>query len=139
MTDVGRDASGDALPASRMTRLAVAGIAGVALPLAFPRPGWDLLGWVVLAPVLALAVTAGTPRRAFLEGWVAGLAFFVPLLRWLTHTMATFSTLTVPLAVLVLLLLAAYLALFWGGVAWALAWLRAHGLPLSDHPTVNPG
>jgi apolipoprotein N-acyltransferase len=122
---VGRDASGDALPASRMTRLAVAGLAGLALHLAFPRPGWDLLGWVALAPVLALAVTAGTPRRAFLEGWVAGLAFFVPLLRWLTHTMTTFSTLTLPLAVLVLLLLAAYLALFWGGVAWALAWLRA--------------
>jgi apolipoprotein N-acyltransferase len=79
----------------------------------------------VLAPVLALAVTAGTPRRAFLEGWIAGLAFFVPLLRWLTHTMTTFSTLTLPLAVLVVLLMAAYLALFWGGVAWALAWLRA--------------
>ena len=92
--------------------------------LAFPRPGWDLLGWVALAPVLALALTASTPRRAFVEGWVAGLLFFVPLLRWLTHTMTTFSSLTWPLAVLVLLALAGYLALFWGGVAWALAWLR---------------
>jgi apolipoprotein N-acyltransferase len=108
-----------------MRRLAVASLAGLALHLAFPRPGWDLLGWVVLAPVLALAVTAATPRRAFLEGWVAGFAFFVPLLRWLTHTMTTYSALTLPLAVLVLLALAAYLALFWGGVAWALAWLRA--------------
>ena len=55
---------------------------------------------------------------------MAGFGFFLPLLRWLTHTMTTFSTLTPPLAVLVLVLLAAYLALFWGGVAWALAWLR---------------
>jgi apolipoprotein N-acyltransferase len=92
--------------------------------LAFPRPTWDLLGWVALAPVLALAVTAGTPRRALLEGWVAGVAFFLPLLRWLTHTMTTFSQLSMPMAVLVLLALAAYLALFWGGVTWALAWLR---------------
>ena len=92
--------------------------------LAFPRPGWDLLGWVALAPVLALAVTAATPRRALLEGWVAGLAFYLPLLRWLTHTMTTFSQMTMPVAVLVLLALAGYLALFWGGVAWALAWLR---------------
>ena len=92
--------------------------------LAFPRPGWDLLGWVALAPVLALAVTAVTPRRALLEGWVAGLAFYLPLLRWLTHTMTTFSQMTMPVAVLVLLALAGYLALFWGGVAWGLAWLR---------------
>jgi apolipoprotein N-acyltransferase len=79
---------------------------------------------VALAPVLALAGTALTPRRALLEGWVAGLAFFLPLLRWLTHTMSTYSQLPMPAAVLVLLLLSAYLALFWGGVAWALAWLR---------------
>ena len=74
--------------------------------------------------MLALAATAVTPRRALLEGWVAGLAFYLPLLRWLTHTMTTFSQMTMPVAVLVLLALAGYLALFWGGVAWALAWLR---------------
>jgi apolipoprotein N-acyltransferase len=111
-------------PGERARRLMVAALAGVALHLAFPRPGWDLLGWVALAPVLALAVTAGTPRQALLEGWVAGFGFFLPLLRWLTHTMTTFSTLTPLLAVLVLVALAAYLALFWGGVAWVLGWLR---------------
>ncbi len=123
LTGAGPVAAGDAQPPG-WARLAVAAVAGLALHLAFPRPGWDLLGWVALAPVLALAVTARTPRRAFVEGWVAGLLFFVSLLRWLTHTMTTFSSLTPLLAVLVLLALAAYLALYWGGVAWALAWLR---------------
>jgi apolipoprotein N-acyltransferase len=79
---------------------------------------------VALAPVLALAGTAVTPGRALLEGWVAGLAFFLALLRWLTHTMSTYSQLPMAAAVLVLFLMSAYLALFWGGVAWALAWLR---------------
>jgi apolipoprotein N-acyltransferase len=111
-----------AVPAGRVRRLAAAGLAGLALHLAYPRPGWDLLGWVSLAPVLALAVTAGSPRRAFVEGWIAGCAFFIPLLRWLTHTMTTYSALTWPLAVLVLVLLAAYLALYWGAVAGLLAW-----------------
>ncbi len=124
MASVGPVAAGDARPAERARRLVVAAVAGFAMHLAFPRPGWDLLGWAALAPVLALAATAGTPRRAFLEGWVAGLAFYVPLLRWLTHTMTTFSQMTMPVAVLVLLALAGYLALFWGGVAWGLAWLR---------------
>jgi apolipoprotein N-acyltransferase len=105
-------------------RLVVAAAAGFTLHLAYPRPGWDLLGWVSLAPVLALAVTATGPRRAFVEGWTAGLAFFVPLLRWLIHTMTTFSTLSLPLAGLVLLALAGYLALYVGAVAAAVAWLR---------------
>ena len=78
--------------------------------LAFPRPGWDLLGWVALAPVLALAATAVTPAPRAPRGLGGGLAFFVPLLRWLTHTMTTFSTMTMPVAILVLLALAGYLA-----------------------------
>jgi apolipoprotein N-acyltransferase len=103
-------------------RLAVAAGAGFALHLAYPWPGWDLLGWVAVAPVLALAVTAPSARQAAGEGWVAGACFFVPLLRWLTHTMTTFSTLSPPLAVLVLVGLAGYCALYWGGVAAALWW-----------------
>jgi apolipoprotein N-acyltransferase len=103
--------------------LLVAGAAGAVLHLAYPRPGWDLLGWVVLAPLLALAGTARSPGWAALEGGLAGLAFYLPLLRWLVHTMTTFSTLSWPLAVLVLLGLASYLALYWGAVAAAIAWL----------------
>lgn len=128
MRDARRSAPGRV--AERIARLAVALAAGAVLHLAFPRPGWDLVGWVALAPVLALAVTARSPAQALLEGWVAGLAFFLPLLRWLTHTMTTFSSLTWPFAVAVLLLLSGYLALYWGAVSWLLAWLR---------PRLGPG
>jgi apolipoprotein N-acyltransferase len=110
-------------PGERWRRLAVAAVAGAAVHLAFPRPGWDLLGWVALAPMLGLAATARTPGRAFLEGWVGGFAFFLLLMRWLTHTMTTFSTMPMAAAVLVVVAMAAYLGLFWGGVAWAVAWL----------------
>jgi apolipoprotein N-acyltransferase len=120
----GRGAPETAHPVERWRRLAVAVVAGAAMHLAFPRPGWDLLGWVALAPVLWLAATARGPGGAFLEGWLAGLAFFGLLMRWLTHTMTTFSTMPAAAAVLVVVAMAAYLALFWGGVAWAVAWLR---------------
>jgi len=109
--------------AGAAARLLVAAAAGFALHLAYPRPGWDLLGWVSLAPVLGLAATARSPGSAFAEAWLAGLLFFVPLLRWLTHTMTTYSTLGFPLAAGVLLLLSGYLALYWGAVAALLAWL----------------
>ena len=92
-------------------------VTGAAMHLAFPWPGWDLLGWVALAPVLALAATAPTPGRAFLEGWVAGLAFFLLLMRWLTHTMTTFSTMPMPVAVLVVVAMAAYLWPRFGGAS----------------------
>jgi apolipoprotein N-acyltransferase len=124
LTGDDRGAAGGAPPAEGVRRLAVAVLAGFAMHLAFPRPGWDLLGWVMLAPVLALGGSARTPRRALLEGWVAGVAFFFPLLRWLTHTMTTFSPMSMPVAILVIVALAGYLGLFWGGVTWALAWLR---------------
>jgi apolipoprotein N-acyltransferase len=104
--------------------LLVAAATGALLHLAYPWPGWDLLGWVGLAPVLTLAATARSPARAALEGALAGLAFHVLLLRWLVHTMTTFSTLSWPLAVLVVLGLAAYLALYWSAVAAAVAWLE---------------
>ena len=116
VTGIGSVASGDAESAERWRRLAVAVVAGAAMHLAFPWPGWDFLGWVALAPVLALAATARTPGRAFLEGWVGGLAFFLLLMRWLVHTMTTFSTMPKGAAVLVIVAMAAYLGLFWGGV-----------------------
>jgi apolipoprotein N-acyltransferase len=105
------------------SRVLVAALAGLALHLAYPRPGWDLLGWVALAPVFALAATARSPGRAFLEGWLAGLAFFLPLLRWITHSMTHYSNLPRPLAYLVLVCLAGYCALYVGTVAAGVAWL----------------
>jgi apolipoprotein N-acyltransferase len=105
------------------SRVLVAAGAGLALHLAYPRLEWDLLGWVALAPVFALAATARSPGQAFVEGWLAGLAFFVPLLRWITHSMTHYSTLSGPLAILLLLALAAYCALYVGAVTVAVAWL----------------
>jgi len=59
--------------------LAVA--AGLSLYAAFPP-----LGWWAVAPLgvalLAVACHGGTARRGALLGLLAGLAFFVPLLRW---------------------------------------------------------
>ena len=98
-----------------------AAVAGFALHLAYPRPGWDLVGWVALAPILYLAVSAGSVRQAMVEGWVGGGAFFVALLSWLTHTLTAYTALDGPVAVLVLALLSAYLAVYWALAAGATA------------------
>jgi len=59
-------------------------LAGVALGLAFPLPGWFALAW--LAPGGILLAGLGTRgRAAWLHGWLAGFAFALFALRWLLN------------------------------------------------------
>jgi len=96
---------------------------GVALALAFPRPGWDLLAWLALAPVLVVAFRA-TPPRALGWGWLAGTAFYVVLLRWLNWTFQVYSAIPGPLTWGPITLLAAYCGLYTGLAAATVAWAR---------------
>lgn len=70
------------LTSSLNTRAGAAVLAGTALALAFPLPGWAGLAWV--APGLLLAATLGTRGwRAFRLGWAGGFVFALIALRWL--------------------------------------------------------
>jgi apolipoprotein N-acyltransferase len=65
----------------RLPRLALALVAGLTLYAAFPPLGlWPAAGVGVAA--LAVAVHGATWRTGALAGLLAGLALFVPLLRW---------------------------------------------------------
>jgi len=53
-------------------RVVLALVAGLALALAFPKPGWAGLAWV--APALMFLAGLGTsPKRAFRLGYLSGL------------------------------------------------------------------
>ena len=98
--------------------------------LAFPSTDWSLLAWVWLTPVLACAMNR-TPRQALGDGWLTGTVFFLVLLRWLDHTLRSYSQIPWPLTWLPILALAAYCGLYVAGVIAAVAWLRAglgHGM-----------
>ncbi len=65
-------------------RFPLAVLAGVLWALAFPLPGWAGLAWV--APALLFFGSMGLPPAgAFRFGYVAGLAHFIVLLRWMRH------------------------------------------------------
>ncbi|QSB06767.1 apolipoprotein N-acyltransferase [Natronoglycomyces albus] len=73
-----------AAPGPRFTlpvALALAIIAGLALVAAFPPIGWWPLAPISVA-LMAAAVHRRRPRGGFGIGFVAGLAFFLPLLSW---------------------------------------------------------
>ncbi|NOT44885.1 MAG: apolipoprotein N-acyltransferase [Acidobacteria bacterium] len=91
------------------------------LALSFPRFGHPAFAWIALVP-LALAVSgwagrpgvaAGRPGgRAFLLGLLAGVVYFVGTLYWTGSVVSTFGGLSAGLAVVSVLLLALYLAIY---------------------------
>jgi apolipoprotein N-acyltransferase len=94
---------------------------GALLALSFPKFGHPSLAWVALAPLL-VGVWESRARHGgylFLLGWSTGLVYFGGTLYWLVHVMTVYGGLAFPVAVLVALLLVAYLALFTGFAAWA--------------------
>lgn len=107
---------------------AVAVLSGAALALAFPRVDFAALAWVGLVPVLVLALSRPV-RPALGLGWLAGLAFFLALLRWLNFTFSVYSAIPAPLVYLPTLSLAAYCGLYTGLVAAAVSWIGARRSP----------
>jgi len=73
------------LRSPRLPRLAVSALAGYLLCLSFPPAGWwwsavmalALLSWVLTAPGIS-------PAGGFGYGLVFGLAFYLPLLPWIS-------------------------------------------------------
>jgi len=97
------------------------------LGLAFPRPAWDGLAWVALAPLIVDSL--GQPvRRAAAWGWAFGTVFYLVLLRWLDFTFTTYSSIPWPLTWAPLMALAGYCALYAGAFAAAVAWLGQRSL-----------
>ncbi len=80
------------------------------------------MAYFALVP-LAIAVQHAMPRRAFWLGWLAGTIAYVGILDWLIATFRA-AHLSIMLAAVCLLLLAAYLGLYWGVWAWFISLKR---------------
>ena len=98
-------------------------ISGLLLTAAFPKIDLPFLAFVALVPLMA-AVADRRPGAAFRLGFLAGLAHYLTLLYWVADTMHTYGHLPFYLCLPVLVLLAAYLALYPAAFAAALAVLR---------------
>src|SRR6185369_8392841 len=104
---------------------------GLLLVLSFPKYGHPAFGWIALVPLLVAVFERPRngptfrPSRAFALGVTAGIAYFGGTVYWTGTTIRTFGGLSWPVAVLAAALLIAYLALFPGLFALALAWLNS--------------
>lgn len=96
-------------------------LSGALLALSFPRYGHPAFAWIALVPlIVALSGWRGRverlpgqpPLRAFLLGLTSGSVYFAGTIYWTGSVVGTFGGLAWPIALLAMLLLASYLALF---------------------------
>jgi apolipoprotein N-acyltransferase len=102
-------------------------LSGLLLACAFPLPDYTVLAWIGLVPLLVVM-----QKRPFKSGFVAGLVFFAVTLYWVNIVMTTYGHLPLVISFLLYLLLACYLALFWGAATWAACRLKE----FRDYPYV---
>ncbi|MFF1834498.1 apolipoprotein N-acyltransferase [Streptomyces sp. NPDC058231] len=89
-------------------------LAGALPALAFPAPSLWWFAYVSLVPWLLLIRTAGTGRRAALDGWLGGAGYLLAVHHWLLPSLHVF-----------LVVLAALLGLLWA--PWGLLVSRLLG------------
>jgi len=75
-------------------------------------PGRYVLAFAGLVPLFFAIANAG-PSRAFMLGWLAGTVYNLLLVPWVVHTMVLYGGMPWLEAILCLLLLCAYLGVYW--------------------------
>jgi apolipoprotein N-acyltransferase len=132
-------------------------LSGLLLTLGFPTPEMYYLSWVALLPLL-FVIYRTNGKEAFLLGLICGLVHYVTTMYWIRHVVYYYGGLPLPLALLVLLILCAYMALYIAAFAYlanrwkaypllwllvlpglwvTLEWIRAHAL--TGFPWANLG
>ena len=99
----------------------LAGLSGILLILSFPSFNLFPLGWIGLIPLLIALQSTSNWKSAFLHGYATGVIFFLGLVYWIT---ILYPFANIFLTTFAWLLLAAYLALYFGIFSTLL-----HGLP----------
>jgi apolipoprotein N-acyltransferase len=92
-------------------QLLAATASGLLLTLAFPKSGHPVLALFAIVPLLLTLRTASL-AGGFKLGFITGLVHFVSLVYWAAYTMKIYGHLPLYLCIPLLILLAAYLALY---------------------------
>lgn len=109
---------------------ALAALSGILLALAFPMFDLEYLAWIGLVP-LFFSIRGKDPLRSIYLGLISGLSFHLILLYWIPVPITIYGKLPLPVGILLLFLLALYLALYTATFAFLTTLFRTRiGLPL---------
>src|ERR1041384_8359202 len=99
-------------------RFGLATLSAVLMVLSVPTFDlWPLM-WVGLLPALHVATTVGTPRRAFLYGWLTGIVANTAAFYWMMGLLQRFAHMPAWEATPIMMLLTSYQGLEFGLWSW---------------------
>jgi len=108
----------------------LAALSGILLALAFPSPGLSILAWVALVPLLA-AIRESSWRSSFKLAFITGFIAYSGIFYWLNIVMTTYGKLPLLVSFILMLLMAAYLALYIAGAAALTRLAELRGIPVA--------
>ncbi len=88
-----------------------ASLTGLLLALSFPKPGLSILAWFAFLP-LFYAIRDNSPANSFKLGFLSGFVAYAGIFYWLNIVMTTYGKLPFLVSICLMLLMAAYLALY---------------------------
>ncbi len=98
-------------PKFNKTNIALAISSGLLLTGSFPNVNFNWLAWFAFVPLL-ISLRNLSFKKSFFLGFLAGVTHYLTLVYWLIYTMRTYGHLPWYLCVVILILLSAYLALY---------------------------
>lgn len=102
-------------------------ISGIFLALSFPKYGAGVVAWIALVPLL-VSLNTVTPKSALLAGFTTGFVFNVGIIYWIASVVVNYGYLPLPVGLLVMFLLAAYLSLYVALFAGGVVYLKDKGI-----------
>ena len=101
-------------------KITLAILSGLLLTGSFPNVNFSWLAWFAFVPLL-ISLRDLPLKESFFLGFLAGVTHYLTLVYWLIHTMRTYGHLPWHLSVVILILLSAYLALYFAVFSAALS------------------
>ena len=104
-------------------RLSWAALSGLLLTCAFPKIGISWFAWFALVPLL-VSLRNTSIKKSFFAGMTAGFVHYLTLLYWLVSTMQTYGNIPYYISISILVIFAAYLALYFAIFSACFTWLN---------------
>jgi len=101
---------------------------GVLFFLSFPKHGIGILAWISLVPLLFALKDAGVKEGVIL-GFVTGIVANIGLMYWITFVVVHYGYLPYYLGIVIMLLLAAYLSIYFAVFAAGMVYFAGKGIP----------
>ena len=82
------------------------------LTLSFPKPGWDILAWFALMPLLYICSKQISFFKLMFLGLLTGLFHYLSLLYWIIHALSILIHLPIVYGVILFVIISLYLSIY---------------------------